>query len=85
LWGGGDPAVTIGLAVSAGWDTDSCGATAGSLAGAMCGTAGLPSALIEPLEDRLDTAIFGMGTVRISELAKRTLEIAIAPAPVDLA
>ena len=54
--------------------------------GALISTAQAILVDVFPKEERgTSTAIFGMGTVRISELAKRTLEIAIAPAPVDLA
>jgi len=38
LWGDGDVARTIGLTVMGGWDTDSNGATAGSVAGVLAGT-----------------------------------------------
>ncbi|HSL76657.1 MAG TPA: ADP-ribosylglycohydrolase family protein, partial [Candidatus Limnocylindrales bacterium] len=76
LWGGGDFGRTIGLAVAAGWDTDSCGATAGAIAGAAAGGSRLPPRWVDPLEDRLETAIAGSGALSISELATRTARLA---------
>jgi ADP-ribosylglycohydrolase len=76
LWGGGDFTRTVGLAVSAGLDTDSIGATAGSWAGAFLGISRLPSALVEPLHDSYRSGVFGIGDVRLSELASRTTELA---------
>ncbi|AAT89468.1 conserved hypothetical protein [Leifsonia xyli subsp. xyli str. CTCB07] len=58
--GDGDFARTITLAVSGGWDTDSVGATAGSISGALTGAAGLPAAWIDPLDDRLASSIPGL-------------------------
>ncbi len=78
LWGDGDFGRTIGLAVAAGWDTDSCGATAGSIAGAVNGAGGIPAHWIEPIADRLETALSGFGVVSISDLAERTARLAIA-------
>ena len=81
LWGDGDVARTIGLTVMGGWDTDSNGATAGSVIGVLGGTARLPSHLIDPLEDRTRSALFGFDHSRISELADRTTRIALSSLP----
>ena len=81
LWGDGDPARSIGLTVQAGWDTDSNGATVGSVVGVLAGTAGLPPHLIEPIEDRTRSALFGFDNSRISELAERTATLALSPMP----
>jgi ADP-ribosylglycohydrolase len=81
LWGDGDPARTIGLTVMGGWDTDSNGATAGSVVGVLGGTARMPPHLIDPLEDRTRSALFGFDHSRISELAERTIRIATAGLP----
>lgn len=67
---------TITLAVSGGWDTDSVGATAGSIAGALTGAATLPARWIDPLHDRLATSVPGFADVRFSELARRTGAVA---------
>lgn len=76
LWGGGDPVATIALAVQAGLDTDSIGATAGAWAGAYVGLSRLPAHLVDPLADRYRCGLFGFGEVRISELAERTVRLA---------
>ncbi len=75
LWGGGDFALTAGLAAQSGLDTDSIGATAGSWAGAYLGYSALPQHLILPLEDRCRSGIFGFGESRISDYAHRTLAV----------
>jgi ADP-ribosylglycohydrolase len=77
LWGDGDYARTVGLVVQAGWDTDSNGATAGSVYGALHGAGALPAAWTEPLGDLVHSAIAGYGNARISDLAERTLRLAL--------
>ncbi len=74
LWGEGDYSKTVVYAVLSGLDTDCNGATAGSLVGVMIGVTGIPFEWISPLNDVLNTAISGLGRVRISELANRTLK-----------
>lgn len=76
LWGGGDFSATVGLAVQAGLDTDSIGATAGSWAGAFLGYQTIPARWVEPLHDRTVSALFGYSTLRLSDLATRTLALA---------
>ncbi|MFC6066737.1 ADP-ribosylglycohydrolase family protein [Streptomyces ochraceiscleroticus] len=76
LYGEGDFTSTIALTVRGGLDTDSNGATAGSVAGVLCGAAAIPSQWTEPLHDRLRTAVFGFDGIRISELAERTYRLA---------
>ncbi|MFD6697915.1 MULTISPECIES: ADP-ribosylglycohydrolase family protein [unclassified Microbacterium] len=75
LWGRDDFAATVGLAVQAGLDTDSIGATAGSWAGARAGATGLPRHLVEPLHDHSRSAVFGYGDAFISDYAARTLAL----------
>jgi ADP-ribosylglycohydrolase len=77
LWGEGDFSRTVGLAVGAGWDTDCNGATAGSAFGAMHGAGALPAHWTAPLDDRVATALAGVGELRISALARRTLALAL--------
>ena len=67
---------TITLAVAGGWDTDSVGATAGSIAGALTGAAFLPERWVAPLHDRLATSVPGFSDVRFTELARRTEAVA---------
>jgi ADP-ribosylglycohydrolase len=76
LYGGGDFTRTVALTVRGGLDTDSNGATAGSVAGVLCGAAAIPARWTEPLEDRVRSAVFGFDGVRIGELATRTVRLA---------
>lgn len=76
LWGEGDFARTAGLAVTAGLDTDSIGATAGAWAGAFGGLGSIPARLSDPLHDDYRSGVFGIGDVRISDLAARTATLA---------
>jgi ADP-ribosylglycohydrolase len=77
LWGEGDFTRTVGFAVQGGWDTDCNGATAGSAYGAMHGARALPSHWIDPLQDRVRSALFGFDGAAISDLAERTRRIAV--------
>jgi ADP-ribosylglycohydrolase len=76
LYGDGDFTRTIALTVRGGLDTDSNGATAGSVAGVLCGGRAIPPQWREPLEDTVRSAVFGFDGVRISELAERTVRLA---------
>ncbi len=78
LWGGGDFSRTVGLAVEGGWDTDCNGATAGSVFGAMHGAHALPRHWVDPLQDRVRSAVSGYDNARIRDLAGRTLRLADA-------
>ncbi|GAA1856006.1 ADP-ribosylglycohydrolase family protein [Asanoa iriomotensis] len=75
LWGEDDYATTVGLTVQGGWDTDSNGATAGSVVGVVLGADRLPEHFVGPLEDRTRSALFGYDNSLISELARRTLAL----------
>ncbi|MFJ9824022.1 ADP-ribosylglycohydrolase family protein [Streptomyces sp. NPDC101160] len=76
LYGEGDFTRTIALTVRGGLDTDSNGATAGSVAGVLCGAAAIPAQWSEPLADRVRSAVAGFDRARISELAERTVRLA---------
>lgn len=76
LYGEGDFTRTIALTVRGGLDTDSNGATAGSVAGVLCGGLAVPSQWTDPLEDTVRSAVLGFDGVRISELAERTARLA---------
>ena len=71
----GDFEGSICRAVSGGWDTDSNGATAGSVAGLL---AGHPDALgahwTAPLKNRLATSVADFDGIGFDELARLTLE-----------
>lgn len=75
LWGGDDIALSLGLTVQAGLDTDSATATVGSVLGAVQGVDALPGHLVEPLGDRVRSAVRGYDGVRVSELVERTLAV----------
>ncbi|GAA1438919.1 ADP-ribosylglycohydrolase family protein [Leifsonia poae] len=77
--GDGDFERSITLAVSGGWDTDSVGATVGSITGALTGARGLPGRWTRPLHDTLATSVPGFAGARFTDLAART--VALAPAP----
>ena len=74
LWGEGDFSRSICLAVQPGFDTDCNGATVGSIMGIRGGTACIGPEWTQPLNNRLETSIFGVGTVKITEMASRTLD-----------
>ncbi|MFJ8886297.1 ADP-ribosylglycohydrolase family protein [Streptomyces sp. NPDC102402] len=71
----GDFSRSIGCAVSGGWDTDSNGATAGSLAGLLAGrAAALPGHWTAPLKNRLATSVSGLGSIGFDTLAELTYQ-----------
>jgi ADP-ribosylglycohydrolase len=74
--GDGDFTRSIAAAVAGGWDTDSDGATVGSVAGALAGAARIPAHWTEPLHDRMASSLTGFDGVRIGDLAARTAALA---------
>jgi len=74
--GGGDFTRTLGVAVMAGMDTDCNAATAGSIMGCALGAGGIADHWITPLHDTVETRLRDYYQVRITELARQTLEIA---------
>lgn len=77
LWSDGDYTTAVGRVVMSGWDTDSNGATVGSVAAILAGRQALPGHLIDPLHDRTRSALFGFDGSTISDLADRTVQLAI--------
>ncbi|UUU21312.1 ADP-ribosylglycohydrolase family protein [Streptomyces sp. DSM 40750] len=70
----GDFTASICRAVSGGWDTDSNGATAGSIAGLLAGSPdALPDRWTAPLKNRLTTSIADFNGVGFDTLAQLTL------------
>ncbi|MFI6541063.1 ADP-ribosylglycohydrolase family protein [Nonomuraea sp. NPDC050547] len=67
----GDFTRAIAGAVAGGWDTDSAGATVGSIAGALAGR--VPEQWL--MRDRLSTSLTGFDGVGLAELARRTQEM----------
>ncbi|GGT27291.1 ADP-ribosylglycohydrolase family protein [Streptomyces atratus] len=69
----GDFSDSICRAVSGGWDTDSNGATAGSLAGLLAGSPNaLPDRWTTPLKNRLATSVPGFDSIGFDALAGQT-------------
>jgi ADP-ribosylglycohydrolase len=76
--GAGDFERSICAVVSGGWDTDSSGATVGSVLGAMYGAKALPPRFVGPLRNRLASSVpgfAGAGGIGFDELAERTLRV----------
>ena len=71
-YGRGDLGRSICAVVTGGWDTDSNGATVGSVTGALTGAAGLPTEWTAPLRGRLRSSIAGFDGIGFAELAART-------------
>lgn len=76
LWGQGDFGTSLCLAVQAGFDTDSHGATLGSIVGLMTGADNISPKWTEPLNDRLDSSLVAYQRQRISRLVEQTLDVA---------
>ena len=74
LYGNGDYGKSICMAVETGFDTDCNGATVGSILGMANGIKSIPEYWTKPINDTLHTTIFGVGTVKISDMAKKTLK-----------
>jgi ADP-ribosylglycohydrolase len=74
--GAGDYERSITAVVSGGWDTDSNGATVGSIAGALTGADALPHRWIAPLRNRVSTTLAGFDGIGFDTLAARTVAVA---------
>jgi len=65
----------IATAVMGGWDTDSVGATVGSICGALAGARALPEQWVAPLQNRIASSLPGFDGSAIDDLARRTCEV----------
>ena len=74
LYGEGDYSRSICMAVQSCFDTDCNGATVGSVLGMRDGTKTVGDQWTAPIHGRLDTTIFGVGTVKLVDAAKKTME-----------
>jgi ADP-ribosylglycohydrolase len=79
LWGKGDFSRSIGLVVESGLDTDSDGATVGSVAGALAGAPGIPAHWTAPFGDVVHSAIQGYDGASLEDLIQRTLRLVRTP------
>ncbi|MFF4365884.1 ADP-ribosylglycohydrolase family protein [Streptomyces sp. NPDC001594] len=76
----GDFTRSVCGAVSGGWDTDSNGATAGSVAGLLAGSPDrIPERWTAPLRNRLSTTVAGFDGVGFDTLARLTAQEAARP------
>ncbi|OWP20349.1 hypothetical protein CBF90_01855 [Microbacterium sp. AISO3] len=71
-----DFGAAVALAVAGGWDTDSVGATVGSVLGGLLGADGVGPAWTAPLNDSIATSMPGGPQRSIRELAERTVALA---------
>lgn len=74
LYGEGDFGKSVCLAVSMAFDTDCNGATVGSILGMKDGIDCIDGYWTKPLNSKINTSIFGVGTVNIEDLVNKTLE-----------
>ncbi len=73
----GDFEKAICNVVMGGWDTDSNGATVGSLMGTMLGAKKLPSKWIMPLKNKIRSSLKGFDKSLLSDLSIRTAKISL--------
>jgi ADP-ribosylglycohydrolase len=76
LWGGGEFEKSLTLGVMSGWDTDSNGATIGSICGVINGKKGIQKKWFRPLRNTVRTVIADFDKSRITDLSKRAADVA---------
>lgn len=74
LYGGGDYAKSICMAVQTCFDTDCNGATVGSILGMANGVDSIPEYWTKPMNNTLYTSILGVGTVKITDMVDKTMK-----------
>ena len=74
LYGAGDYGRSICMAVETGFDTDCNGATVGSILGMANGIESISEYWQKPIHDTVHTSIFGVGTVKIADCVKLTMQ-----------
>ncbi len=74
LWGEGDFGSSVCKAVQAGMETDSNGATVGSIVGIIGGRTGIDAEWTEPLHECLHTGVENMATVAFTQLVQATVQ-----------
>jgi ADP-ribosylglycohydrolase len=75
LYSDGDFGRAICNVVMGGWDTDSNGATVGSVMGTLLGASRLPRLWIDPLNNRIRSSLTGFDNSAITQLAERTVKV----------
>ena len=63
----------IGETICCGWDTDCTGATVGGLIGLDKGS--IPESWTDPWQGRVNTAIAGVGELKLEDLVERTCKL----------
>ncbi len=61
-----------------GWDTDCNGATVGSILGALMGFDALPKSWVEPMHNRLRSAVIGFDSCEFTDMAARSFKLSRA-------
>ena len=74
LYGKGNYAKSICMAVETGFDTDCNGATVGSILGMANGLKSIPAYWTKPINDTLYTSLFGLDTLKISQRVDMTMQ-----------
>ena len=74
LYGEGDFGKSICTAVGMAFDTDCNGATVGSVLGMRGGIDCIDDYWQKPINNKIHTSIFGVGTVNIAEMSEKTME-----------
>lgn len=74
----GEFSKAITLTVMGGWDTDSIGATVGSICGAMFGAENIDPQWSTPIDNRLASSIPGCNQLLLTDLAARTRVLVLA-------
>lgn len=83
LWGT-DFTTSVALTIAAGRDTDSSGATIGSVFGAIHGDDSIPPALVGTTHHRVRSSIRDFDRITIDELTSRTLAVAEIAVPAQV-
>lgn len=74
LYGGSDFGKSICMSVETGFDTDCNGATVGSILGMANGINSIDMVWTKPINNKLHTSIFGVGTVKITDAVELTMK-----------
>ncbi len=73
LYGEGNYAKSICIAVQMCFDTDCNGATVGSILGMANGIGSIPEYWTKPINNILHTSVFGVGAVKITDMVDKTM------------
>ncbi len=74
----GDFASSVCTVVTGGWDTDSNGATVGSVCGALAGAEQMPADWVDPLRNRLGSSLPGFDGIGFDALATRLVNVSMS-------